>query len=105
MPKLAELHPDADPPDADVSDTMPVQITAEILDKAVQRLPIGSSGGASAWTYEHVKAACACPKMFEATLHFMNRIVAGNLPDILDLLYPAGAPYREEDCSRSAPSA
>ena len=61
MQKPAQLHPKANPPDVDVSDTMPVQTTAEILVKALQCHPRDSSGGASAWTYEHVKAACVCP--------------------------------------------
>lgn len=85
MHKLTQLHPQADPPDVDVSDTTPVQITAAILVKALQLLPQGSSGGASAWTYEHIKAAYVCHGMFEATLLFMNNIVSGNLPDILEL--------------------
>ena len=59
MQKLAELHPQADPPEVDVSDTVPVQITAAILAKALQRLPRGTSGGPPGWTYEHIKAACA----------------------------------------------
>ena len=58
MQKLAELHPQADPPEVDVSDTTPVHITAEILAKVLQRLPRGSSGGPSGWTYEHINAAC-----------------------------------------------
>lgn len=82
MQKLAKLHPQADPPDVDVSDTMPVQITAEILFKALQRLPRGLSVGASAWIYKHFKGTCACAGMFNPTLYFMNHIVAGNLPDI-----------------------
>ena len=59
MQKLAQLHPQADPPEVDVSDTVPVQITAAILAKALQRLPRGTSGGSSGWNYEHIKAACA----------------------------------------------
>ena len=85
MHKLAQLHPQAGPPDVDVSDTTPVQITAKILVRALQRLPRGSSGGASAWTYERIKAARVCRGMFEATLQFRNHIVSRNLPDIADL--------------------
>ena len=45
MQKLARLHPQANPPDVDVADTMQVMITAEILVKAFQRRPRGSSTG------------------------------------------------------------
>ena len=47
MQKLAELHPQADTPEVDVSDTVPVQITAERIAKALQRQSRGSSGGPS----------------------------------------------------------
>ena len=77
---------------------MTVLITAEILVKALQHLPRGSSAGASAWTYEHVKAACAGPGMFEAILQFMNNIVAGNLPDVSDLRACRLLPLKEGNC-------
>ena len=86
MQKLAELHPQADPPEVDVSDTTPVHTTAEILAKVLQRLPRGSSGGPSGWTYEHIKAACAgYAGAFDVTLELMNHIVSGYLPDIPEL--------------------
>ena len=86
MQKLAELHPQADPPEVDVSDTTPVHITSEILAKALQRQPRGSSGGPSGWTYEHIKAACAgYAGAFDVTLELMNHIASGNLPDIPEL--------------------
>ena len=90
---LAQRHPPAEPPDMDISYTMPSQITSEILVQAVQRLPWGSSGVSSAWMYEHVNAACVWPAMFEATLQFMNSIVASNLSEFRYTMMPAGAPY------------
>ena len=86
MLKLAELHPQAHPPEVDVSNTVPVHITAEIFAKVLQRQPRGSSGGPSGWTYEHIKAACAgYAGAFDVTLELMNHIVSGNLPDIPEL--------------------
>ena len=75
---------------------MPGQIPAEIVVKALQRLPRGSSGGASAWTYEHIKAACACPWMLEATLQFMNHIEAVNLPHFPHVLSCQLVPLKKE---------
>ena len=85
MQELAELHPQADLPEVDVADTVPVQTTAEILAKALQRLQRGSSGRPLGWAYEHIKAACGgCAGVFNATMEFMSHVVSGNLPDTPD---------------------
>ena len=60
---------------------------------ALQHLPRGSGGGASAWTYEYVNAVCACcTAMFGATLQRINHIVASNLLDIPDIHYAGWCP-------------
>jgi hypothetical protein len=84
--KLTDLHPEGVPPDTNVPDTIPVQISKEKLSKTVKRLARGSAPGASAWTFEHIQAMFFGSEEGAETIHqLVNASLAGSLPDWEDI--------------------
>jgi hypothetical protein len=82
MEKLAQLHPDAAPPQVDTHETVPVQITRDQLKKVIKRLPKGSAPGPSGWTFEHVQAvAQSTQEGLDAVLAFVNTALRGEAPE------------------------
>jgi len=83
MEKLAQLHPEAEPPpDFDHPKTIPVQIDRKLVKKVLKRAPKGSAPGPSGWTMEHIYAvAFGSEAGMEAVVQFINSGLAGDLPE------------------------
>lgn len=80
--QLADLHPEAEPPDLDCPETVAVQITRAQLKKVIKRLPKGSAPGPSGWTFEHIQAVAQGTEAgMDAVLALVNAILAGDLPE------------------------
>lgn len=82
-------HPFAEPPVPLEDTTSPLRIDAELLERALKRLDakLGSAGGPTGMTYEHVLAATkASSEAFNATLAFVNLMLTGRLPRHSSLL-------------------
>ena len=82
LQKLAELHPDAEPPQVDHPNTVPIQVTRAQLKQVIKRLPKGSAPGPSGWTFEHIQAvATGSAEGMDAILAFVNTCLQGDAPD------------------------
>lgn len=85
--KLRELHPDAEPPpDTNIPNTIPVQVSKVKLTKIVKRLTKGSAPGPSAWTFEHIQAIhFGSHEGADAIFQLVNAGLTGSLPDWEDI--------------------
>jgi hypothetical protein len=85
--QLQALRPAEPPLQVRTLDTPPLAITAGHLAKVLVKLAKGKAGGPSGWTYEHVNAAAfADPSCMDALLRFINPLVKGTLPHLVQLL-------------------
>ena len=86
---LRDLHPTSAPPQIPppAADTECAQVSEELMERVLARLPKGRAAGPSGWTYEHIQAATnASPRAREAARTFVNTMLAGDVPHLPDLL-------------------
>ena len=91
--KLQALLPEADPPaipeallDPAVQASARVLVTEAVLEGVLPKLPKGSAGGPSGWTYEHVKVvARSSSGSASAVRRLLGVMVSGQLPQLPEL--------------------
>ena len=98
MDKLAELHPEAEPPsDFDYPDTIPTQIDRKLVKQVLKRAPKGSAPGPSGWTMEHIQAvAFGSEDGMEAVVAFINAGLTGDMPEWEELRASRLVPLRKK---------
>lgn len=87
--KLAALNPpEPIPTNTETAEAIPeLELTEDMLDDIIRKMPKGSASGRSGWTYEHVAAAWhSGPSAKEALLLLFQRLICGRLPHLPDLL-------------------
>lgn len=82
----SQLHPESDPPDTDIPETIPVQVNRKSTTYIVKQLK-GSAAGPSGWTNEHTQAVLfGSEEGKDAVIQPINAGLAGERgPDWEDL--------------------